>query len=87
MVPAPDRILSGFAVQVKGLGSFFSLVDEAVDACLEIDDGSEDAALESPLSAFGKEALDGIEPEHEVGVMWKMKREWRLPHFRMLMAA
>lgn len=46
----------------EGFGIIIGLVDKAVDGCLEIDDGSEDAAFELPLGEFGKEALDGVEP-------------------------
>ena len=38
------------------------LVEEAVDGGLKVDDGSEDAALETPLGQDGEEALDGVEP-------------------------
>ena len=38
------------------------LGEEAVDGGLQIDDGSEDAALEAALGELGEEALDGIEP-------------------------
>ena len=55
-------ILSGSAVQVKGLGIGLCSCEEAVDGGLEIDEGSEDAAFQSPLGELGEEALDGIEP-------------------------
>jgi hypothetical protein len=38
------------------------LGDEAVDGDLKIDDGSEGAALQSPLRQFGKEPFDSVEP-------------------------
>ena len=56
-------ILSGSAVQVKGFGIGVVFGDEAIDGGLEIDDGSEDASLQSPLGELGEEPFDGIEPE------------------------
>src|SRR6202521_6417814 len=38
------------------------IVEEAVDGGLEVCDGSEHAALETPLGQDGEEALDGVEP-------------------------
>ena len=55
-------ILSGSAVQVKGFGSVVVLGEEAVDGGLEVDDRSEDAALEPSLGQLGEEAFDGVEP-------------------------
>ena len=55
-------ILSGSAVQVKGFGLSIVFFEEAVDGGLEVDDRSEDAALQSPLGELGEEAFDGVEP-------------------------
>ncbi len=44
------------------------LVDEAVNGCLEASDRTKDAGLQAPLVSLGKATLDGVEPEHEVGV-------------------
>ena len=38
------------------------LVEIAVDSGLEVDDRSEDAALQAPLGERGEEGLDGVEP-------------------------
>jgi len=54
-------ISSGSAVHLKGLLDIV-LVENAADGGLEIDDGSEDAALQSPLRENGEEALDNVEP-------------------------
>ena len=60
-------ILSGSAVQVKGLGVIVCLRDEAVDCDLEIDDRSEHATLEVPARELGEEAFDGVEPGRRYG--------------------
>ena len=56
------RTRFGSAVQTKGLGLSVCLGDEAVDGDLEINDGSEDAALEASARELGEEAFDRIEP-------------------------
>ena len=38
------------------------LVEIAVDGGLEVDDGSERAALQAPLGKRGEEGLDRVEP-------------------------
>src|SRR5687768_14138427 len=80
-------ILSGSAVQVKGLG-IGCLFDQAVDADLLFEDGSEEAALQSSFGELGEEALDGVEPEQEVGTKWNVKRGFRLSqaHLRALVS-
>ena len=55
-------MLSGSAVQTKGLGCVVVLGEEAVDGGLEVDEGVEDAALEPALGQLGEEALDRVEP-------------------------
>lgn len=42
-------------------------VDEPVDGCLEIDDGSEDVALQPTARQDGKEAFTAFSHELEVG--------------------
>ena len=83
-------ILSGSAVQVKGLGSLLVSKDEAVDGGLEVDDTSKDTALESPFGEFGEEPLDGVEPR--AGGRGEVEGEARmavepLPTFGCLWAA
>jgi len=46
----------------QGLWLLVVVGDEAIDGGLEIDDASEDAALEAPLGEDGEETLDGVEP-------------------------
>jgi hypothetical protein len=36
--------------------------DEAVDGCLKVDDGVEDAMLQPPACQFCEETLDGVQP-------------------------
>src|ERR1700741_593665 len=38
------------------------MIEEAIEGGLEVDDGSEDAALETALGQDGEKALDGVEP-------------------------
>jgi hypothetical protein len=38
------------------------LFDEAVNGSLEVDDGLEDAVLQTPARQLRKEALDGVQP-------------------------
>jgi hypothetical protein len=64
LVPTPDSgddfvWISG---PFEGLWHLVGLRDEAIDGGLEIDDGMEDAVLESSPCQLGEEALDGIEP-------------------------
>jgi hypothetical protein len=51
----------------EGFWTLVCLVDEAVDSGLEIDDGSEDAALQPPPGQLGEEAFDGVEPRTRSG--------------------
>ena len=53
------------------------LGDEAVDGGLEIDDASEDAALQPLLGSLAKNPSTALSHEHEVGVKWKVKRGCR----------
>src|SRR5882672_8348617 len=46
----------------EGLWHLICLGDEAVDGGLEIEDGSEDAAFQSPLGQLGEVTLHGVEP-------------------------
>ena len=47
---------------VEGLRFDVVFDDEAIDCGLQIDDGDEHAALQSPFGEFGEEAFDGVEP-------------------------
>ena len=44
----------------EGFGVIVCFRDEAVDCDLEIDDGSEHAALEALARELGEEAFDGV---------------------------
>ena len=46
----------------EGLGVMVGLFEIAVDGGLQIDNGAEDAALQSSLGERGDEGLDGIQP-------------------------
>jgi hypothetical protein len=46
----------------EGFGIGVCLGDEAVDSDLQVDDGSEHAALEATARELGEEAFDRIEP-------------------------
>ena len=64
LVPAFDGgdDFVGIGGPCEGLWHLVCLGEEAVDSGLEIDDGSEDPALQSPPGQFGEEAFDGVEP-------------------------
>ena len=64
MVPPPDSSDDFIWVCSPGerFGVIVCLCDEAVDSDLKIDDGLEDAALQSALGKFCEEPLDSIEP-------------------------
>ena len=64
----------------EGFGIIVGLRDEAVDGGLEIDNASEDTALQSLLGKFGEEPSTALSHEHEVGVKWKAKRGCRSSH-------
>jgi hypothetical protein len=55
-----DLVRVGFPDKGVGLAIVFG--DEAIDGGLKVDEGMEDAALQSSPGKFGKEALDRIEP-------------------------
>ena len=46
----------------EGFGRLVVFGDEAVDGGLEVDEGAEHAAFQTPFGEFGKEALDRVEP-------------------------
>ena len=46
----------------EGLWVTVGFYEEAFDGGLEIDEGSEHAALKPTLGQLGEEALDGVEP-------------------------
>src|SRR5215208_2554307 len=64
LMPAVDGgdDLIGISGPDEGLGVMVGLVEIAVDGGLEVDDRSEDAALQAPLGESGEEGLDGVEP-------------------------
>jgi hypothetical protein len=76
LVPAPDgsndRV--GVGGPGEGLWPLVCLLDEAVDGSLEIDDGAEDAALQSSLCELGDKPFTAFSQEHAVGTKWKVKR-------------
>ncbi len=86
MVPSIDGgdDFVGVGGSDEGLGLRIVFCEVAVDRGLDVDDGMEDAALETPLGQPGEEALDGVEPRAEVGVKWKVKRVWRSSQTRTL---
>ena len=61
MVPTPDDIDDlvriGGPSERLGLG-YVVLDEEAVDGCLQVDEGMEDAAFELPLGQLCEEPLD-----------------------------
>ena len=71
-MPAPDGGDDSVGVggPFKGFGHLVGVLDEAIDGGLEVDDGLENAAFQSPLGEFGEEALHGVDPgtegQHEV---------------------
>ncbi len=69
---------------MEGFGIIVVLLDVAVDGGLEVDDGAEDAAFEASPGERGEEALDGVDPEADVGVKWNVQRGWRASHARTL---
>jgi hypothetical protein len=50
-----------------------------IDGGLEVDEGIEDAALQSPAGQFGKNPSTALSQDAEVGVKWKVQR-WRASH-------
>jgi hypothetical protein len=64
LVPAPNGgdDFIGVGGPVEGLWLGIVLIEKAVDCGLQVDDGSEHAALQLPLGEDGEEALDRIEP-------------------------
>src|SRR5215208_4541530 len=64
LAPAVDGgdDLIGISGPDEGLGVMVGLVEIAVDSGLEVDDRSEDAALQAPLGERGEEGLDCVEP-------------------------
>ena len=62
-MPAPDGgdDFVGISDPLERLGLGVVVFEEAVDSGLEINEGSEDAALQASLGQDRKEALDGVE--------------------------
>src|SRR5512135_1193862 len=71
-MPAPDGgdDFVWICGPVEGPWVVIGLVEEAVDAGLEVDDRAEDAALEAAFGELGEETLDCVQPRargrHEV---------------------
>lgn len=63
-MPAPDSgdDVVGVGFPDEGTRILVVLLDEAVDGCLQVDNGMEYAVFQPPPGELGKEALDGIEP-------------------------
>jgi len=49
---------------------------------LQVNDGSEHAALEATARELGEEAFDRIEPGCGGRVKWNVQRGWRASHWR-----
>ena len=54
--------LVGICDPLEGFRLGIVIVEESVDGGLEVGDGSENPAFETPLGQDGKEAFDGVEP-------------------------
>lgn len=64
MLPTLDSSEDAVAIcgPDEGLRVGVGFLDEAVDGGLEVDDGAEHTALETPPRELGEEALDSVEP-------------------------
>ena len=64
MVPASNcrDDFVGISGPGEGLRLDIVLVEKSIDGGLEIDDRSEDAALQAPFAELGEEAFNGVEP-------------------------
>ena len=88
-MPTPDGgdDLVGIGDPLERLGLGVMVFEEAVDRGLEVDKGSEDAALQSALGQDREEAFDGVEPggrrRGEVKQPSRMTRQ-PCPHGRVL---
>ena len=80
--PTPDS--GDDFIGVCGPGEWFGIIvglrDETIDGGLEINNASEDTALQSLFSKLGEEPLHRVEPRARVGVKWKAKRGCRSSH-------
>ena len=63
-MPSPDGCddFVWISEPLEGFGIGVVVIEEAVDSGLKIDDGTEDAALQTALTQCGEEAFDRIEP-------------------------
>jgi hypothetical protein len=63
-MPAFDGVddFVGIGNPLGGLGTDVVLFEEATDGGLKVDNGAEDAALQSAFGQGREETLDGIEP-------------------------
>jgi hypothetical protein len=64
LVPPPDRCndLIGVCFPDEWLWLAVVLLDEAVDGCLQINDGMENAVLQPSARQFCEETFDGVQP-------------------------
>ena len=56
------------------------VIEEAIDRGLQVDDGSEDAALKPALCQVAKKPSTALSQEADVGVKWSVHRGWRSSH-------
>ena len=64
----------------KGFGIGVRLGNEAVDGDLQVNNGSEHAALETALGQDGEKPSTALSQEAEVGVKWNVQRGCRASH-------
>jgi hypothetical protein len=67
----------------EGFGIGVCLGAEAVDSDLQVDDGSEHAALEATARGLGEEASTALSQDAEVGVKWNVQRGCLASHWRL----
>ena len=71
-----DRVWIGFPNE--GFGLAVVLGDETADGGLNVDEGVEDAALQSSPGELGEEPSTALSHELDVGVKWNVQRGWSL---------
>jgi hypothetical protein len=69
LVPAPDGgdDFVGIGDPLEGLRLSVVIFKEAIDGRVEVNDGSEDAALETPLGQDGEKPSTALSHDAEVG--------------------
>ena len=77
--PTAAMILSGIASS-EGFLVIIGLSDDLVDGCLEIGKRIGISRVLVGAVELAKKPATVLSHEQEVGVMWKMKREWRSGH-------